>query len=190
MRHRLFSIVCIWVAAAGLACADSLPAGRWDPAAGQCAREITLMHGVWRPGQGFLPAYADLELVVYLASLQARHPGVAVIPVFTSEPVYFRSNHVVFLSTGLILRAESERELTDAIRAARVEAQTRDLPACAATMTALPTSFADVQRRLAGQVAGYGDASVRRLRSRGAARGEKSELRSDGLGGALSHGNH
>jgi hypothetical protein len=124
------------------------------------------MHGVWGPGQVFLPAYADLELVAYLASLQARHPGVAVIPVFTSEPVYFRSNHVVFLSTGLILLAASERELTDAIRGARVEAQTRDLPACGAIVTRLPASFADVQRRLAGQVAGYRDVTVRRLRSR------------------------
>jgi hypothetical protein len=128
-----------------------------------------MMHGVWRPGQGFLPAYADLELVVYLGSLQARHPGIAVIPVFSSEPVYFRGNHVVFLSTGLILKAGSEQPLTDAIRGARVEVQTRDLPACAATMTLLPaSSFAAVQQRLAGQVAGYGDVSGRRLRSRSA----------------------
>jgi hypothetical protein len=166
MRNRLFPLVCLSLAAVGLACADSLPAGRWEPAAEQCAREITMMHGVWRPGQGFLPAYADLELVVYLASLPARHPGVAVIPVFGSEPVYFRGNHVVFLSTGLILKAGSEQALTDAIRGARVEVQTRDLPACAAMATWLPTSFAAVQQRLAGQVAGYGDVSVRRLRGR------------------------
>jgi hypothetical protein len=166
MRNRPFSIICVSLAAVGLACADSLPASRWDPAAEGCAREITMMHGVWRPGQVFLPAYADLDLVAYLASLHARHPGVAVIPVFTSEPVSFRGNHVVFLSTGLILKAGSEGELTDAIRKARVEVQTRDLPACAAMVTWQPASFADVQRRLAGQVAGYGDVTVRRLRSR------------------------
>ncbi len=166
MRNRLFPLVCVSLAAVGLACADSLPAGKWEPAAEQCAREITMMHGVWRPGQGFLPAYADLELVEYLSSLQARHPGIAVIPVFTSEPVYFRSNHVVFLSTGLILKAGSEQALTDAIRGVRVEVQTRDLPACAATMTLPPASFAAVQQRLAGQVAGYGNASARRLRIR------------------------
>jgi hypothetical protein len=142
-----------------------------------------MMHGVWRPGQGFLPAYADLELVVYLASLQARHPGVAVIPVFSSEPVYFRGNHVVFLSTGLILKVGSEQALTDAIRGARVEVQTRDLPACAAMATWRPTSFAAVQQRLAGQVGGirrHGRAAAAEQRHGKAVKSKKSELRSDG----------
>jgi hypothetical protein len=166
MRKRFFSMVGVSVVVAGLAGADSLPASRWDPVAERCANEITLMHGAWRPGQVFLPAYADLELVTYLASLPGRHPGVAVVPVYTAEPISFRSNHVVFLSTGLILKAGSERELSDAIRAARVEVQTRDLPACGAMATRPATSFVEVQQRLAAQVAGYASASVRRLRSR------------------------
>jgi len=72
----------------------------------------------------------------------------------------------VFLSTGFILQATSEAELTDAIRNARVEVQTRDLPACAAMAPWAPGSFSDVRLRLAGQVAGYEDVTVRRLRIR------------------------
>ena len=166
MRKRLFSMVCVSLATAGLACADSLPAVKWEPAAERCAREITLMHGVWGPAQVFLPAYADLDLVVYLASLETHHPGIAVVPVFTSDPVYFRSNHVVFLSTGFILKVGSETELTEAIQNAPVEARTQDLPACAAMTPWATASFADVRRRLAGQVSGYQGVTVRRLRSR------------------------
>jgi len=121
---------------------------------------------VWRPGQVFLPAYADLELVLYVASLGAREPGVAVLPVLSAEPVYFRSHHIVFLSTGFILKAESEKELTEAIRSARVEVQTRDLPACSTLAPSAPASFSDAKLRLAGQLAGYQDVTVRRLRRR------------------------
>jgi hypothetical protein len=121
---------------------------------------------VWRPGQVFLPAYGDLELVLYVASLGAREPGVAVLPVLSSEPLYFRSNHIVFLSTGFILKAGSEKELTEAIRSARVEAQTPDLPACSKMTPSAPASFSDAKLRLAGQLAGYQDVTVRRLRRR------------------------
>ena len=113
-----------------------------------------------------MPAYGDWQLVLYVASLGAREQGVAVLPVYTSEPVYFRSNHIVFLSTGFILQATSERDLTEAIRNARVEVQTSDLPACAAMVPWLPVSFSDVRQRLARQVAGYEDVAVRRLRIR------------------------
>jgi len=125
------------------------------------------MHGVWRSPQTFLPAYADLDLVSYLASLGFRHPGIAVVPVFSSEPVYFRGNHIVFLSTGFILQAAGEKELTEAIRNARVELQsTRVLPACAAMAPAAPADFSNIQRRLAEQTAAYQDVTARRLRRR------------------------
>lgn len=71
---------------------------------------------MWRSREVFLPAYADLETLVYLLSLGARQPGVAVVPVYGSAPIYFRSNHVVFLSTGFILKAGSESELTEVIQ--------------------------------------------------------------------------
>jgi hypothetical protein len=166
MRKGFFSMVCVSLAAAGLACAESLPMGRLEPAGERCGGEISALRGVWRPGQSFLPAYGDMELVLYMASLGAHEPGVAVLPVFSSEPVYFRSNHIVFLSTGFILKAGNERELMEAIRSAPVEARTRDLPACAAMTPSAPASFSDVRLRLAGQVAGYEDVTVRRLRRR------------------------
>lgn len=166
MRKRSFSMICVYLAAAGLACADAIPVGKWEPAAERCAGEVAALRGVWRSRLSFLPAYGDSKLVAYLASLGARQPGVAVLPVFTSEPIYFRSNHIVFLSTGFILRAASERELTEAIRSAPVEVRTRDLPGCAAMAQFVPASFPDVLLRLAGQVAGYEDVTVRRLRTR------------------------
>jgi hypothetical protein len=159
-------MVCGSLAAAGLACPDSLPVGRGEPAGERCASEISALRGVWQSARVFLPAYGDLELVLYVASLGAREPGVAVLPVFAAEPVCFRSKHVVFLSTGFILKAGSERELTEAIRSARVEVQSRDLPACAAMTPRVPASLAEIRRRLAGQVAGYEDVTVRRLRRR------------------------
>jgi hypothetical protein len=107
-----------------------------------------------------------MELVLYVASLGAREPGVAVLPVLAAEPIYFRSNHIVFLSTGFILKAGSERELVEAIRSAPVEVQTRDLPACASVAASAPASFSDVHLRLAGQLAGYEDVTLRRLRRR------------------------
>ena len=169
MRKWCFSMVFVSLAAAGPARADSL-----QPTAGRCAGEISALRGVWRPRQVFLPAYADLELVLYMASLGAREPGVAVVPVLSSEPLYFRSKKIVFISTGFILQAGSERELEEAIRTAPVEVQTRDLPACAAVATfggagiiqRAPASFPDVRLRLAGQLAGYEDVTVRRLRKR------------------------
>jgi hypothetical protein len=166
MRKRLLSTISVSLATLGLGWADSLPTVRWEPAAERCASEISLMHGVWRSRQAFLPAYGDMDLVVYLASLGDRHTGVAVMPVFSSEAIYFRSKNIVFLSTGFILKAGSERELTEAIRRARVEVRTQELPACAAMTPWAPASFADVRRRLAGQVAGYEDVTVRRLRTR------------------------
>ena len=159
-------MICVSLTAAGLACAESFPMGRLEPAGERCGGEIFAMRGVWRPGQRFLPAYGDMELVLYMASLGAREPGVAVIPVFSSEPVYFRSNHIVFLSTGFILKAGSERDLVEAIRNAPVEARVGDLPACAAMTPSAPASFSDVRQRLAGQVAGYQDVAVRRMRKR------------------------
>jgi hypothetical protein len=166
MKKCLFSMVWVSLAAAGLACADSPAVSRREPAGESCAVEISAMRGVGRPGQVFLPAYGDLELVLYMASLGAREQGVAVLPVLASEPIYFRSNHVVFLSTGFILKAGSERELTEAIRSARVEVQTRDLPACSTMAPPATVSFSDVRQRLAGQVAVYQDMTVRRLRRR------------------------
>jgi hypothetical protein len=159
-------MLCVGVAAAALARADGLiPVDPWGQTE-RCAGEISAMRGVWRPWQVFLPAYADLELVAYLASLGARHPGVAVVPMYSSEPTYFRSNHVVFLSTGFILKAGSEKELAEAIRTARVEVQSPILPACAAIAPRAPTSFADVRHRLAERVAGYEVMTARRLRRR------------------------
>ena len=159
-------MICAALAAAGLACAESLPLGRAEPAGERCAGEISAMRGVWRSGQVFLPVYGDLELVLYVASLGAREQGVAVLPVLAFEPIHFRSKHIVFLSTGFILKAGSEKELTDAIRSAPVEVQTGDLPACSAMAPSAPASFSDIRLRLAGQLAGYEDVTVRRLRRR------------------------
>lgn len=168
MRRRLISAVTICLAACG-ACAESLPSNRWDPGAERCAGEISRLHGVWRREQAFLPAYGDLELVLYLAALGARQHGVAVVPVYASDPLCFRSAHVVFLSTGLILRAGSERELADAIRGARVEVHAGVMPACAAMTPRVSATLPDIQQRLAAQLAGYGDVIARRLRLRAAA---------------------
>jgi hypothetical protein len=160
-------MVCVCLAAAGPASAEALSLGGREPAAERCAGEISAARGVWRSGQVFLPAYGDMELVMYLASLAAREPGVAVLPVFSSEPIVFRSNRVVFLSTGFILKAGSESELMQAIGSARVEFQTRSgLPACAAMTPSAPASFADVRLRLTGQLGGYQDVTVRRLHRR------------------------
>jgi len=157
-------MVCLGLATTGLAPAASLPAVSRQPAS--CAGEVARMRGVWRSPQVFMPAYGDWELVLYLASLGPREQGVAVLPVFSSEPIYFRSSHIVFLSTGFILKAASENELLEAIRNAPPEVRTGDLPACSAMLPSTTVSFSDIQRRLTEQLAGYPDVTVRRLRIR------------------------
>jgi len=166
MGQRTLSVVCAVLAAVGLAWADSPSDGESGPAAERCAAEIFMMHGVWRSDQVFLPAYADLELVKYLASLPAREPGVAIIPVYAAEPIYFRSQQVVFLSTGFILQAGSEQILNAAIRGARIRSRTPDLPACAALPPSDPASLPELVGRLALKVAEYERMTSRRLRLR------------------------
>ena len=102
MRRYLFPLACICLAVPRPAPAASLPAIKRQAAEGRCASDIVTMRGVWRSPEVFLPAFADWELVQYLASL-GRAEGVAVLPVFSSEPACFRGNRIVFLSTGFIL---------------------------------------------------------------------------------------
>jgi hypothetical protein len=154
---RILFVFCLALSA-GLAHAEPATAER-------CASEIGLMRGVWRSPQVFLPAYGDWELLRYVAGLGHRE-GVAVLPVLASEPFYFRSAHIVFLSTGFILKAANDRELTEAIRNARVEVRTRDLPDCMMMAPIAEESFPEIRLRLERQLARYQDVTVRRLRVR------------------------
>ena len=167
MWQHFVAVTWAWVAAAGLAAgADRLPGRVWEPTAEQCASEIVTLHGVWHGEQVFLPAYADLELVRYLAGLGAREPGVAVIAVYAADAVYFRSQNVVFLSTGFILRAGSEGALREAIGRAPFGVRSGELAACAGMAVPAPASFADVVGRLGRAVAEYERLTARRLRRR------------------------
>ena len=165
MRNGYRALVCALLLAGG-ASAGSLPSVLRSPAAERCAGEILNLHGVWRAPEVFTPAYADWPLVAYLASLKTVEPNLAVVPVYSSEPFYFRSNHVVFVSTSFILQAGSEAELTEAIRTARVSVRSADLPHCGAMEAQAATGLVAAQRRLAAQVAEYEALSARRLKKR------------------------
>ncbi len=149
--------------------ADSLSIGRTELLSERCAAEMSVLHGVWRSPEIFLPLYGDLELVTYLAARGGRDPGIAVLPVFSPEPLSFRSRHVVFLSTGLILKAASAKELAGAIRTAAIEVRTEALPACGALAPRATADLAGLQRRLAAQIAEYERLATRRMQRRDAA---------------------
>ena len=147
--------------------AGSVVSASGSQLAARCAGEMMQLHGVWRSPETFLPAYADWQLVEYLASLRASEPGVPVLPVFSPEPVYFRSKDVVFVSTGFILGAGSERELTDAIRAAKLEVTSPELPHCGAVSVPGSGTLIEIQRKLAAAIADYQALNARRLHRRG-----------------------
>jgi hypothetical protein len=119
------------------------------------------LHGVWRTPGEFVPLFADLRLVAYLASLarQAARSGElppVVLPVFSREPAHFRREGRVFLSTALILSANTEETLLQAIRSDISTASHgtfRDAP-CSAVTGALAT-LAEVQAALAVQIGEY-----------------------------------
>ncbi len=169
MRIRVLIAVCGWLAAISPADAGSLPK-KAAPNETGCAGEVLALRGVWLSQQVFLPAFGDLDLLKYLASLGGRKAGVAVLPVLSSEPFYFRSDKVVFVSTGFILNAADERELIGAIQSARRKVRTRALPACAVLSPVASERLADIRQRLAAQVAEYeGTAALRLLRREPAA---------------------
>ncbi len=169
MRKYVLIAVCICLASAGPAAAGS-PPKTTTPSETGCADEVLALRGVWLPQQVFLPAFGDLDLLKYLASLGGRKAGVAVLPLLSSEPVYFRSDKVVFVSTGFILNASGETELAGAIQSARRKVRTPALPSCAVMSTARSERFADVRQRLAAQVAAYeGIGALRLLRREPAA---------------------
>ena len=158
-------VACLCLFATLVAPAATLPTDKAERAAGLCAAEVATVRGVWRSPTVFLPVFANWELVQYLASL-GRAEGVSVLPVYTSDPACFRSNHVVFLSTGFILKTTSELELIAAIRRARVQVQSPDLPSCVAMPASAPAGFSEIVRCLAAEVAAYQDLTARRLRVR------------------------
>ena len=181
---RLFSIACVCVAAAGLAGAEPPAVAPYMPAFDRCAGEILALHGVWLAGQTYLPVFGDMQLVEYLASLRGAattdgQPGPAIVPVYSSNAIHFRNRNIVFLSTGFILRAGSERELTAAVQletrhrpAPKRGVQSVALPGCVAPGAAAPAGFADVRLRLAVEVAEYQDFTTPRLRRREEIRSE------------------
>jgi hypothetical protein len=114
--------------------------------------------------QSFLPVYGNWELMTYLASVKGAEAA-PVLPVFSPNPLVFRSAHVVFVSTGLILKAESETALADAIRQAPLTVLSRELKGCTA-IAPLTAGLGEVQQHLAEQLAGYNDMTTRHLRRR------------------------
>jgi hypothetical protein len=159
MRNRVITLVGVGIFSVGISCGESRAVAR-------CAGEIAAMHGVWVSPQSFLPVYGDWELMAYLGSVKGADTGVPVLPVFSPEPLYFRSAHVVFVSTGFILKARSEKELAEAIQKAPLTVLSRVLPACGAMTSSLPAGFAETQQRLQEHLAGYEDVTTRHLKRR------------------------
>jgi hypothetical protein len=159
MRNGVFTLVTAGIFSLGIAAAES-------PAVAQCAGEIAAMHGVWAGPQSFLPVYGDWKVMAYLASVKGPQVRVPVVPVFSSEPLYFRSTHVVFVSTGFLLKVGSEQELAEAIEKAPLTVLSRSLPACTAIEPMADSGLAGLQERLAQQLAGYDDVTTRRLHRR------------------------
>jgi hypothetical protein len=159
MCNRVFTVVATGIFSVAIISAES-------PSVARCAADIAAMHGVWVSPQSFLPVYADWELAAYLASVKGAGIGVPVLPVFSPEPLYFRSAHVVFVSTGFLLKAASRQEIAEAIATAPLAVVSRALPACAAIGPSLSGDFAGMKRRLTEQLSGYDDVTTKRLRRR------------------------
>jgi hypothetical protein len=162
-------IVCGWVMVAGVLFAET--GEPLAPAA--CETEMTAIRGVWRSPQVFAPLYADWDTVAYLATLSARatggRPPVAVLPVYSDEPVHFSRGGFVFLSTALIVGAHSEQELIDAIQTELQGSRSKKQgwpSACVAVTPGPITSFLERQQRLADQVTEYAKMARPRLKRR------------------------
>ncbi len=159
---------------AAAASGGTLPVVQYTPAEQRCAAEITALRGVWRGDwrspQTFTPAYADLQLVIYLSGLAGPEAGLAVVPIYAVEPLIFRSARIVFVSTGLVLQATSEQQLIHAIRDAPLQITSGALPHCGVMPLPAARDLEAVQRKLAAQLAQYQDLGVRTLRRRDASR--------------------
>ena len=132
------------------------------------------MRGVWQSPQVYFPLYADWDTLAYLGALGVRAvgnqgPRVAVLVVYSAETIHFRLGDFVFLSTGLIIGARSERELIDAIQT-EFQRSRGKMPvgpsACVGLTLGTTASFSEVQQRLAAQVAEYARRVTPRLKRR------------------------
>ena len=151
---RLILIVSAWLVPIGLAHAEnSLPVPTTVSISARAADAYSL-HGVWYSSRVYLPFYSDLELAAYLSSLPGPADDLAVLPVYSAQPIHFRRGRYVFVSTGLILQARDERELLGTIH--------REIPSAGTT----GSDFHEVQSRLAAQIAQYIEISRPRLRRR------------------------
>jgi len=159
MRNGVFTLLAVGIFSLGIATAES-------PAVSRCAGEIAAMHGVWAGPESFLPVYGDWNIMAYLASVKGPGIGVPVLPVFSAEPLYFRSAHVVFVSTGFLQKVGSEQELAEAIEKAPLNVLSRALPACTAIQPVADGGLAGLQERLSQQLAAYDDVTTRRLHRR------------------------
>jgi hypothetical protein len=159
MRNAVFTLVTAGIFSLGVATAES-------PSVSRCAGEIGAMHGVWAAPESFLPVYGDWKIIAYLATVKGPGIGVPVLPVFSPEPLYFRSAHVVFVSTGFLLSVRSDQELADAIDSAPLTVLTRALPACSAIKPIADGGLAGVQERLSQQLTAYDEVTTRRLHRR------------------------
>ncbi len=142
-----------------------------------CLREVVSLHGVWHTKEAYLPIYADVKAVTYLASLGARaaadQAGLAILPVYSPEPVHFRQGSYIFLSTALILEAADEQTLLRAIQgdiptqwSRRAVGSAGRVSACAAPALLDTDSFEEIRNRLARQISQYQDDRTPRLKRR------------------------
>jgi len=140
-------------------------------ASSACASQISALHGVWQSPQVYVQLYADWDTVAYLAALRDRvmlntQQPVALLPVYSTEPIHFRQGYFVFLSTALIGKAESEEALIETIHAdlqSRPAKRFFPQPACAVWSADSSATLSGIQERLATQLAQYASLAAPRV---------------------------
>jgi hypothetical protein len=154
VRKSLF-LYCAGLIIAGWANAATEVSLAEPTAANSRVLEAMAHHGVWFSNSVYLRFYADQGLIDYLGSLTGvEEHDIAILPVFSSEPVHFRRGHLIFVSTGLILQAHDEVEFLRAVQS--------EMP----TAGGSAQGFQALQARLATQIAQYLEATSPHLRRR------------------------
>jgi hypothetical protein len=153
-----------------------------------CFNPIYLNPGIQGPHGGTVLFYRNHELAVYVTALLGRGldetdplRGVCVVPVYSRQRISFARGNWVFVSTGLLLTASGEREVLEALRAARRTLCTRRRQSGDyATFDPLPGAspahgFEHIQAALRREVEEYEELVRPRLRLRYAVAAQPEE---------------
>ncbi len=153
-------------------------ASLWGAGGSRCALEIENLHAVSHGAASF-PLYSDVELATYLNAVLTRAglpAGVAgratVLPVYSPDPLSFRRENRIFISTALLLDLTTEEELLRVLqmRLPQRKKSHRAPPSPPSFACSLSgpdqRSFDEVRATLATQLTRYEEWSRPRLKTR------------------------